>query len=48
VRYLTGRIIATGGTITTFGKYNIHTFTTSGTFQITKIISGGGFLYNII
>lgn len=41
---------ATGGTITTEGGYRYHTFTSSGTFQITKgsadiqclIIAGGG------
>lgn len=43
-------IIATGGTITTDGNYKIHTFTSSGTFQITSgsgdveslVIGGGG------
>ena len=28
-------IEATGGTITTHGIYKVHTFTSSGTFQIT-------------
>ena len=41
---------ATGGTVTTSGLYTIHTFTSSGTFQVTAgssaieylIIAGGG------
>lgn len=43
-------ITATGGTITTDGDYKVHTFTSSGTFQITNgmgtveslVIAGGG------
>lgn len=43
-------ITATGGTITTSGSYKIHTFTSSGTFQITAgsstieslVVAGGG------
>jgi hypothetical protein len=43
-------IVATGGTITTDGNYRIHTFTSSGTFQITAgsgsveylVVGGGG------
>ncbi|MFH1879053.1 MAG: glycine-rich domain-containing protein, partial [Candidatus Omnitrophota bacterium] len=44
-------ITATGGTITEVGGYRIHTFTTSGTFQITAgngnvdvlvVAAGGG------
>jgi len=43
-------IQATGGTITTSGSYKIHTFTTSGTFNVTTpgslseflIVAGGG------
>ena len=42
-------VVATGGTVTTFGSYKIHTFTTSGTFSVTSpgdieylIIAGGG------
>ena len=35
VRYLTGAITATGGTVTTSGAYTIHTFTSNGTFQRT-------------
>jgi hypothetical protein len=43
-------IVATGGSITYSGDYTIHTFTTSGTFEITSgsgvveylIIAGGG------
>lgn len=38
IRYLTGTIIATGGTITTSGEYTIHTFTSSGTFAVTALI----------
>lgn len=30
-------IVATGGSITTDGDYKIHTFTSSGTFTVTKI-----------
>ena len=42
---------ATGGTITTFGDYVIHTFTSSGTFEVTDstltevdvlVVGGGG------
>lgn len=43
-------IVATGGTITTDGNFRVHTFTSSGTFQITAgtgtveslVIAGGG------
>ena len=35
IRYLTGTITATGGTITTNGGYTIHTFTSNGTWQRT-------------
>lgn len=43
-------IVATGGTITTDGNFKVHTFTTSGTFQITSgsgvvdslVVAGGG------
>ena len=31
---------ATGGTITTVGSYKYHTFTSSGTFQVTSLASG--------
>ena len=34
-------MIATGGTITTIGDYKIHTFTSSGTFEVT---SAAGFI----
>ena len=41
--------LATGGTITTNGLYKIHTFTSSGTFNVTTggqmdalIVAGGG------
>ncbi len=37
VRYPTGVITATGGTITTVGPYTLHTFTGSGTFTVTGI-----------
>ena len=40
---------ATGGTITTYGEYNVHTFTSSGTFNVTGsgevevlVVGGGG------
>jgi len=40
---------ATGGTITTDGSYRIHTFTSSGTFEVSEgvacdvlIVAGGG------
>lgn len=32
VRYPTGSMTATGGTITTYGGFTVHTFLTSGTF----------------
>ena len=43
-------INATGGTITYFGNYKIHTFTTNGTFNVTSgsgtveylVVAGGG------
>jgi hypothetical protein len=43
-------IVATGGTITYSGDYTVHTFTTSGTFEITSgtddveywLVAGGG------
>ena len=34
IKYLTGTLSATGGTITTSGSYTIHTFTTSGNFEV--------------
>jgi len=36
LRYRTGSMTATGGTITTAGGYTIHTFTANGTFQVTS------------
>ena len=47
---LSAVLTATGGTITTSGDYTIHTFTSSGTFEITSgsgdieflVIAGGG------
>jgi hypothetical protein len=45
-----GRILATGGTITTAAGKTIHTFTSSGTFEVTGgsgdveylVVAGGG------
>ena len=37
IRYPTGSMTATGGTITTSGGYTIHRFTSSGTFTVTSI-----------
>lgn len=45
-----GSLTASGGTVTTLGPYNIHTFTSSGTFTINSgagpvqylIVAGGG------
>jgi len=39
IRYKTGTITATGGTITTVNGYTVHTFTTSGTFNVTALAS---------
>ena len=36
IRYTTGVLVATGGTITTDGADTIHTFTSSGTFEVTS------------
>ena len=36
VRYLTGAITATGGTITTDGSYTVHTFTASGSLVVSS------------
>lgn len=41
IRYTTGDLTATGGTITTDGGDTIHTFTSSGTFEVTAINGGG-------
>ena len=43
-------ITATGGTITTDGNYKVHTFNSSGTFEVTSgsgnvqylVVAGGG------
>jgi len=35
IRYVTGSMIATGGTITTSGIYTIHTFTAAGNFIVS-------------
>jgi hypothetical protein len=40
VRYPTGTVTATGGTITTSGSDTIHTFTSSGTFYVTASATG--------
>jgi PKD repeat protein len=37
VRYATADLTATGGTITTDGAYTVHTFTSSGTLDVTDI-----------
>lgn len=37
IRYPTGSLVATGGTITTVGTYTVHTFTGNGTFTVTSI-----------
>jgi hypothetical protein len=44
-----GGVQATGGTVTTYGSYKVHTFTTSGTFTVTSggsvdvlVVGGGG------
>ena len=40
IRFLTGTITATGGTITTSGGYTIHSFTSSGSFVVTATTAG--------
>lgn len=47
VRYRSAAYTATGGTITTDGDYKVHTFTSSGTFEITavnysRVLAAGG------
>ena len=37
IRYKTGTLTATGGTITTWNGYTIHTFTATGTFNVTTL-----------
>lgn len=37
IRYPTGKVTATGGTITTVGNDTIHTFTSSGTFSVSAV-----------
>ena len=44
-QHLTGMIVATGGTITTDGDYKVHTFNSSGTFQV---ISGSGTVASLV
>ena len=41
-------IAAAGGTVTTSGNYKYHTFTTSGTFQITDAPAGESIEYVIV
>jgi hypothetical protein len=41
-------IIATGGTITTVGGYKIHTFTGSGTFNVTTAPVGASVQYLVV
>lgn len=38
VRYATGALTATGGTVTTSGGYTVHTFTSSGSFVVSDIV----------
>lgn len=40
--YPAGTATATGGTITPFGGYTMHTFTASGTFTVANTQAGGG------
>ena len=39
IAYPTGTITATGGTVTTASGYTIHTFTSSGTWNVTSVAS---------
>lgn len=39
IRYPTGSVTATGGTVTTSGGDTIHTFTSSGTFNVTASVT---------
>ena len=41
-------IAATGGNVTTSGDYIYHTFTTSGTFQITDAPAGQSIEYVVV
>lgn len=41
IRYPTGMMTATGGTITTSGDYTVHTFTANGNFQVTSATLSG-------
>lgn len=45
VIYIDSEIAATGGTETTSGIYRIHTFTTSGTFQVTSVSAATNIIY---
>jgi hypothetical protein len=39
IRYVTGTVTATGGTVTTVGSDTVHTFTSSGTFTVTAALT---------
>ena len=41
-------IVATGGTVTTVDGYKIHTFTTSGTFNVTSVPAGATVQYVVV
>lgn len=43
IRYRTGAMTATGGTITVAGSYTVHTFITNGTFTVTGNTLSGNF-----
>ena len=40
--------VATGGTVTTDGDYKVHTFTSSGTFNITQVGDAGTLSYLVV
>ncbi|WP_196299987.1 hypothetical protein, partial [Streptococcus pneumoniae] len=40
IAYPTGAVTATGGTITTVGGTTVHTFTASGTLDVTDVQPG--------
>jgi hypothetical protein len=42
IRYVTGTLQATGGSIASGGGYTVHTFFGSGTFTVSNIGGGGG------
>lgn len=41
ISYVTGAMVAVGGTVTTAGGNTIHTFNTSGTFRVLSVNAGG-------